>query len=101
MKTIRQKLSSLSWRAVLLLSAMLVCAQISALEHNAEHFSHGHQELCHSFVACDNSANPSTSSDFSILPMHQTKFDVAHSILSSLDTVQFSPIRAPPQATYN
>ncbi len=94
----KQKLFNLNGRAVFLLCGLLLCSQISALEHNAEHFSHGHQELCHNFMAYDGSANELTSYDLIVSPITHGEFYTVYSVFPSLDAVRFSPIRAPPQS---
>lgn len=78
---------------------MLFCAQISALEHEAEHFSHGNQELCQSFIAYDTSVEQLSQPILAFNATVKSQHFIELSVTPSLYTVQFGPIRAPPHFT--
>lgn len=97
MRLIRLKLSKMNWRVVLVLSAVLSCAQVSAIEHEAEHFSHSNQELCQSFIAYDLSAEPFSEVTVAFNPIVKQQPISLLSNLPNLFTVQSALIRAPPR----
>jgi hypothetical protein len=99
MEIIRQKLLKTNWRVVLLLSAMLFCAQISALEHEVEHLSHGNQELCQSCIAYDTSVEQLSEPILAFDAIAKRQHFIELSVTPSLYTAQFGPIRAPPHSS--
>ncbi len=94
--TIKQKIFKANWYLVLFLSAVMLCAQVSAFEHEVEHHSHDDQELCQNFLAFDSSSDKTFYTPHIAVATYSDDSPIAVSTVLGVDVLYVGLIRAPP-----